>query len=573
MVYSGEIDEPHPVDENSELRNSQMTFWGRGKGAFRLLKERWRKFEPTTRHWLVNILIGVCIESALLIGAAFHLQYLVSAQNAALDKMMLLHAGLQFDPPAGRTAPRQVFVAIDESLYRTVGWGGGEPYRAPREPLLRLVDLAFANGAEQVVLDVVIEGDGLGRAHEAEEDRKFAQGLSDLMRKPYFAVGRQLVLVRTLRDPLMQVVLDPTSPASEHAVRFPALSELRRSSWVDSLIESPENQGRIVIAAPYFKYSEDRVLRDWQLLQVVCQRVKGSDVGIVQVVPSVQIRVVARFFGLSYKDYPMVKAERCTSFPEQALESPPLKEDLAKQMTQVDVMQKRIAVDYWSAMRGAILKTATSKSSHDPMARDIGSLRHTSLQLSNRVIFRSRGTSGLSDKNIRTIAAQDLLRDPIPQSTFAGQIVTIGQSHRDTGDIHETPLGQMPGAMVVVNAIDSMARYPLISPPSPWITLTMALAFIVGVGFIFARWDSMRGTLIATAVAIGVLAVGSFYLFAHGVWLDFALPLLGIQAHRLVKSFEERVESRHAFGSDSHQKPEDSKIQTEASSDRAQNES
>ena len=84
----------------------------------------------------------------------------------------------------------------------------------------------------------------------------------------------------------------------------------------------------------------------------------------------------------------------------------------------------------------------------------------------------------------------------------------------------------------------------LIGSPNGWLTFALALLLIVFVGYVFARWDSLVGTWISTGVAIVLLAVGSFYLFKHGVWLDFALPLLGIQLHRMVKSMEERTEHK-----------------------------
>ncbi len=59
-------------------------------------------------------------------------------------------------------------------------------------------------------------------------------------------------------------------------------------------------------------------------------------------------------------------------------------------------------------------------------------------------------------------------------------------------------------------------------------------------GFLFARWDSSIGAVFAVVVVVLTAGVASFFFFAHGVWFDFAAPIIGIQLHRQFAAWEER---------------------------------
>ena len=146
------------------------------------VRDRWQRLRPVTRHWLTNVAIGVLIELLLhWAGHTLHWQPLVYAQNYALDAVMRANAAVDPTPsfPNHRVPLSLALIDIDDAAWRSAQWGGGEPYRAPRQQLLALVDKAFEAGARQVVLDVVVEGaarpqeiadevvhDGQVRAHE-----------------------------------------------------------------------------------------------------------------------------------------------------------------------------------------------------------------------------------------------------------------------------------------------------------------------------------------------------------------------------------------------------------------------
>ena len=488
----------------------------------------WRGLSPRTKHWLINIAIGVVI--ILLLNWAsngLRLSFVINAQNAAFDRMMRASAAVAPEGHEGLPAPpKLVLIDIDDRTWRDPRWGGGEPSRAPRELLASLVERAFQRGASQVVLDVAIEG-ASGREQDLTEDRLFAARLEAMLAAPLFAADRQLVLVRTLRLPLPEqrrlLAEAGTEPAPFSEGYF---DELRAAPAIDRVIA--ESAGRIVVAAPFFSVSPDRVLRDWHLLQVVCERGAIAGEGRVRVVPSVQLAVAARHFGLPAGAAPWELAESretCTPFPNGADAN--LAASKPRQAASaLDAQADALIASSWRNTHAAFATLGVHMSAQAPGTDDLG----------NRVVFRWARPPNL-------LSALELLQGQV-RHELKGRTVLIGQTFPETVDSHFTPLGEMPGAVLLLNAIDSMTRHRIVAAPSVWMTAPLALAMIVVIGYAFSRWRSLLGTVIATCALLAVLPWISFSLFKHGVWLDFALPLLGIQVHKGITSLEESLARR-----------------------------
>ena len=505
------------------------------------------------KQWRNYIATGMLIEVILLTLHFLSPEPLVKMENWALDCMMAIHAVIAREPPHGRRPPKQIFVNVDDASWRAKEWGGGEPYRAPREPMFKLIETAFDHGARQVVLDILVEGNNAVRLEEIQEDKKFAEGLKTLLANKNFGTDKQLVLVRSIRHPLPQVGLDKGN--TPITLPYPALSELRESPLADEVAQISE--GRIVVAAPYFVYSTDRVLRDWQLLKVVCQRKEQGSEGVLQgdlrVVPSVQLLVATRHLGVSADKMPKQADERCTPFPQQELAELPLMPELTLQQQVADEQEHKASIRYWEALRGAVLSATAD--GHSNKGVDLGKIPSDAHDLGNRVVFRS-GANLKSDKYFDEISARLLLDDAVDvkrlESTFTGRVVVIGQSHAEAGDRHHTPMGQVTGSVVLLNAIDSMVRYPLIHAPSAWKTLAIAILLIVVVGYASAAFNSDTVARIYTALALPTWVFLSFYLFTYGVWLDFVLPGFAIALHHEFERWLERRQTARQCGASQH---------------------
>jgi hypothetical protein len=369
-----------------------------------------------------------------------------------------------------------------------------------------------------------------------------------------------LVFARTERKPL------PVEGYSGGPIDTAFLPELRSALALD--LAASQSSGRIAMAAPYFRVDQhDRVMRNWDMFRVVCSRAASSAVGgWMRVVPSVQLVVDAHRNGVlgdvvapTAGAVPL--ATPCRPFPvggevsltaEQARR---LSDDLGSRLFSKGCGEAASRLPcgflqaYWQRVSGAYGERLPSgeRLAGVPVGDSLG----------NRVVFRYRDalthTPVVNDElltpgSVYRYSAEQLLQNAAsgamvgPAKIFAGRVVVIGQTHEHAGDRFHTPLGEMSGAVVLVNAIDSMHHYRLLQPVSTTVSLLIALGLIIAVGYGFARWESLVGTLFATVVVVAVAGVASFLLFQRGVWLDFAAPIIGIQLHRAWAGFEEKRE-------------------------------
>ena len=103
----------------------------------------------------------------------------------------------------------------------------------------------------------------------------------------------------------------------------------------------------------------------------------------------------------------------------------------------------------------------------------------------------------------------------------------------------------MPGALVIMNAIQSLFEYGQMQEPPIWVMWLIELMMILLMAWAFARFSSFRGSLVAGGVILLFLLPFSFYFFKLGVWVDFAIPLLGMEIHQLIAAHDERLMIRN----------------------------
>jgi CHASE2 domain-containing sensor protein len=542
-----------------------------------------KRLRPLHKHWLVNVALGIAIEIGLIF-AEHHFEPVVAVQNWGLDVVTRLNrtacsAGeggpewLKCPAAEGRKAP-PVLIDVDDETWRSSAWGGGEPARAPRDRMATLIERAFDAGARQIVLDILVEDQALHEVPASVPDQDFANRLRTLMGREGFKENHRLVLVRTERLPLPQ-------DASASGPAF--ASELRRSAAVDAVVK--ESGGSIVVAAPYFQIGPDRRLRDWELFKVVCERdAKDSSRGHLRVVPSVQLATAAFSAGKSpaCRNAPLNQAGEsfkgcadthaahaddtvwkdftaCMPFPavgaaelgpdEAAARACALAlqlkgrkafEDIeacksAKPPADEKSKSKELAREgiehaYWSSVKPAL------GSNPGDLAREGGP--------ENRVIFRYTSDTSPTINAGQFLAARGNALEQY-KPLLSERVVVIGQTYAEAADSHITPLGRMAGAMVLVNAIDSMSRHGLMQWPHPLVKWGVVLLVIVVGGFAFAWWTSAIAAILTTLFVVATAGVASFLFFRHGLWLDFAGPITGILIHSLWAAHEEREELTH----------------------------
>jgi len=136
----------------------------------------------------------------------------------------------------------------------------------------------------------------------------------------------------------------------------------------------------------------------------------------------------------------------------------------------------------------------------------------------------------------------------ISDDLIANRVVIVGASFAESGDIHRTPIGEMPGALIIANAIKSLSLYGQIRSPPAWAQWVLRLALIMLAAWVFSRFTSLTAICMAGAIIIGALVPISFYFFKYGLWLDFAVPLFAMMIHRAVAEYRYTHLSSRAVG-------------------------
>jgi len=492
-----------------------MVLLGRIKPYWKRMTGWWHRLS----HFKRNCVIGVAIEVVIIVLESVHWAPVAWLENYALDMMMRGAAG-QYMVEQGKAANARplVFVDIDERTWRSARWSGGEPLQSPRAELYQLIAFAAQAGAQHVVLDVLVEG-----KRDDPDDRDFAQSLESLVAQT--PSETTLVLVRSVRLP---------PDAGQVVASSPVTIPEQRTSAVDDVLGRVA--GRVAIAAPYFIESSDGRVRDWELWEVVCREAADSPNRNAVVLPSVQLVVATAHLQLD--------VQAAAPWLHPPTESCPVDETSSRAVS--DKLNEQVTA--WLNLAFGL-----SMPAHQLVAPDAGGL-------ANRIVYRTAdvtrqgGVLGESAaRRLVRVSALDVLEKPDETRRriagyVKGAIVVIGVSRTESYDLRRTPIGEMPGALVMLNSIDSMLRFGLLRSPSLWIMIPLMGMLIVLVAFVYARWDSVVGTLIATIGGVFVFWVLSYWFFKYGIWLNFALPVIGIQIHRIVKSREEKQSAVRRVG-------------------------
>jgi CHASE2 domain-containing sensor protein len=158
-------------------------------------------------------------------------------------------------------------------------------------------------------------------------------------------------------------------------------------------------------------------------------------------------------------------------------------------------------------------------------------------------------TDGASAPPLSILSARPITdgNKPVASDAITGRVVVIGGSFWESRDLYLTPLGQMPGFLVLVNAIHSLHQLEEIKPPSLYLKLLITVVLIVLSSLIFAGLRSFRAMLVTSLVIVIALLPVSYYWFKAGVWLDFVIPFGAVALHWMAARFEEHRHARHGI--------------------------
>jgi CHASE2 domain-containing sensor protein len=488
-------------------------------GAYAFLHQDgfWHRF----LHSLVfNLLIGLTIAGLLMFFQ--HYPLLMDEEDASLDLAMQIN---QEKIPPLKKQTHFVFLDIDNRTHKL--WD--EPLFTPRNHLQKLIAFAVASEARLVVVDVdlsqdtPIEGlplpDGLQR-------HPYDQALYDYMANYHnYCKGKTtcppIILTRGFR------------PLTEYSEKKETFRDwFRETPWFVHEVRPSFLESAVVQSTPYVQWasplfwqsSYDTGVRRWWLFQPVCQDNQPD------VIPSIQLLAATMMLDGTPKKaqdninqaLAQYKPKNCTSneMPSAISSSQPIfiTDNLNITEGTRGIRQRIIYEMSWLPPQ--------SQSEKSPF---------------RYVLYDYDDNTPERNVILSVVSAQPYLnlfqQNPHSAEALKNSIVVIGGSYAEGGDIHITPLGEMPGALIVINAIYSLLQYGEIKPWPNWailllivgLIMVMSLFFTLGTSFL---WLTFIGVLMTTIVFLL-----SVWQLKYGFWLNVVLPLLVVNIHQIAADF------------------------------------
>jgi CHASE2 domain-containing sensor protein len=416
----------------------------------------------------------------LVVHAAQERGVFTTQVDRGFDLMLQLQAGRD-----RANVPPFVFLDIDSDTH--IAWG--EPMYTPREKLARLLDYSLGSDALAVLLDIDLNLPVDNSEVEAVLKR-YAR--SDHIHPP-------LVLVKTFR---------------ERSSQSPGEPRLLRPSSLDQLVTSTPGYHW---ASPLFEASGDFILRRWT------QWVAGCAGQTPVLVPSSQLLMIA------------VTEDPAATALHQSI---------------ADILPDD-CID-WPRARNRMLGGSVRAGFHD--------IHWRSSDLQRLILFNlpwvptsdmptttiSRNGRLIESKAVNIVPARLITESAkMPDDQLLeGHFVIIGNSSQFAGDLHATPLGQMPGSLVIINAIESLFAAGEVDPPALWIILLIELALLIVISLLFTHYNPGVAALLSGVFIVLIVFPASAQFFRYGVWLDFTLPLIAVQLHELIAIAETKFKSR-----------------------------
>jgi len=487
------------------------------RAALASLRRGWKMLAPFLQHLLKSLGIGI-IAAIVLHVARPYVPGLAGAETAATDwaikfwedRLDTVHPG----------DDRFVFIDIDEPTYRA--WR--DPLFAPREKLLQLIQFALEARVKLLVVDIEltkyaprptasssilhhgIEPDNPDDAlaaylHRYSDRFAFAQEPQD----PTAITPTHIILARTIRSRLRS---GPSEAGEAYQDRTEAIREERSSEFLESIVA-----GSSVLhwGSPLSDRDDDGIVRNWRLLEATCLKDEPHTIPSMALLSWVLLRV------------PLL--ESASSTPAT------FKEELRRRFAPS-------RESCWPSSKPGALPIARSVSPWTLMDRVLGKplvLSTKPSDLEQRIFYKFHPGTALAGQFSRVSAkliTESAPNQPVSRDWITDAIVVIGSSHETGKDLHLTPLGEMPGALVVINQINALlefGQFQELSRGIRWIGLLLLIALF---SLVFSFFTKAWGAQVSTFVINAILLPLSLWLFQYGWWLDLVFPLFVLQAYQ-----------------------------------------
>jgi hypothetical protein len=439
------------------------------------------------QHFAINVTIGVVIAAGLL-----PLERNAAVRKAS-DSLLRWQVAQFANSDIGQDI---VWIDIDDQTY--LAWHA--PSITPRDKLCRLIDFAVRGEARVVVVDINLAEQSPFSDRAVSCDSRAAATIvprsPDAVLSSYLhryasdcshTRGRCpfLILTRSSRESYQSVYMNG---ASGRAIR---------STFVDAV---PFASSFVTWGTADWELDDQGEIHNWRLWEPLCDPDFAA--------PSVELLAAWAYQG---RDVPRLVRElnrtyRPSCIPRQG----PARHRLSSGR-QVEGLRDQ----------SVTLPVITGGESRRFFYR-IGWDRHANRARMSTISARAIADTGGSFE-------PTLIRD---------RIVVIGGSYLDNPDFHPTPLGSIPGTLLLINAINSILVDDRVNAPSIFVSplIEALLVLLVSAFFLYFRpilamWAGIGSVVIAT------LTLG-FYFLNSGFWADPVIPLLGILCKEGISQIE-----------------------------------
>ena len=431
---------------------------------------------------------------------------LFSPSGPIADRLMRLYVNYE---PYPERAQDFVFIDIDADSVIAMG----EPLITPRDKLVEFLKFATeptgGSGPKAIIVDIALshrtdELDGRRSSENGEPADKGALPNADQLLWDFLEHGYNgdvpIILARGFS-------LDYSESASDHPRPEPSFlddhpSVMPMSWWASETAAQnpPAKQRRIFWAAPLYARDSDLLVRDWHLWTPWCLN------GQVGAMPSVQLATVVL----------------ASDSPSQTLS------ELRRHLTELAPTECGVGIKQGEKKARAMIVTNTGADGAG-ITIDVNNGDEA-----RRIVYTMpwHPTAGGSSKgrsiHMVPIPAHKILPAEKEQtapnpSILNNRIVVIGASNRTAGDDHLTPIGAMPGAMILMNSIQSLSQLGTLRPV-PW-TYELAVAVVLiivmlGPSYLFFR---PIARIVSPFLVLLLAAFLSPIFIRQGLWLDTAL--------------------------------------------------
>ena len=424
---------------------------------------------PHARHLSIRLLIALPLLALLNHPQIANIPFLKNKEDSAMDLMM---QAFQAGSPHEEAQPL-AFIDIDEATYQA--WG--EPFMVPREKLQKLIQFAASAHPKLIFADIELSKPSC----DPIADHRFTTFIRNYTKES----DPILMFPQGFREPL-----DPEGAVTP------------RASFLDAAMTST-NSRAIKTSALFNIDDNDGILRRWRLFE----RLGPAPTDLY---PSVELSVYAL-------TQPPFKPPRA-AFKELQDKLELLETEETVRVGQLtlhshaDQLEQRIIY--------SIPKDLPPWASTPEILRADG----VPLPFLETISARCITEPDAGPSCVRHYPQG--LMTPEFDNWLDQRIVVIGVSYKAARDTFDTPLGTMPGSMVIINSINTLNQYGFITRPNLYISLGLEV-FIILLGYGAHQLMAKKINPLWFSLGIALLLLPlCYHFFKMGVWLTVAIPLI-----------------------------------------------